>query len=381
MVQHGTLVDSRESHDEPRTEARATSVAPPARFACGTREQLVIDRALAAERTRELDALDDAAFDVGRDGRIRDVNSAAEHLVGAAPGALLGASFERVVTWPPGASRAAFEAPERGVQPFDASAGLVIVRPDGEVVPVEVLICPHRADTSLAIVRRTVPLHARIDQDELASIVHDLKNPLATIALESYMLELRFTEAMDQAMLKAFGRIRQNLDFVDRLVHDLLDTAASDAGGLELVRRPTELAALIEDVIERSVPSRDRNRVFLEAPSAVIAEIDDVRIQRVVANLVQNALKYSPPAGGVIVRVEASAERVTVSVIDAGPGVPAHEQPFLFARYRRASTGAGIEGTGLGLYVSRRIVEAHGGAIGVENVRGAGARFYFELPR
>jgi signal transduction histidine kinase len=254
------------------------------------------------------------------------------------------------------------------------------VRTDGKVMPVEVLVCPHRAGTSLAIVRQAVPMPAQVAVDDLAAIVHDLKNPLATIALESYMLELRFEQAIDDAMVRAFARIRHNLDFADRLVHDLLDLASSNAGGLELVRRPTELASLLEDVIERSVPSRDRTRVFLEAPPAVVASIDDVRIQRVVANLVQNALKYSPATAGVIVRLEALPGAVRVSVTDAGPGIPVNEQRALFERFRRASTGAGIEGTGLGLYVSRQIIEAHGGVIGVETLRGAGARFYFALP-
>lgn len=379
MVQHATLADEGDREEPSRTATRGSDPELPERFAFGTREQVVVGSALGA-RPRELDAIDDAAFAVARDGRIRDVNRAAERLVGAADAALIGALFDRVVTWPADLPPPAFDAPELGIQPFDASARIALVRTDGAVLPVEVLVCPHRAGTSLAIVRQTVPLPAQVAVDDLAAIVHDLKNPLATIALESYMLELRFEQAIDDAMVRAFARIRHNLDFADRLVHDLLDLASSNAGSLELVRRPTELAALLEDVVERSVPSRDRTRVFLEAPRAVVASIDDVRIQRVVANLVQNALKYSPATAGVIVRLETPPGAVRISVTDAGPGIPVHEQRALFDRFRRASTGAGIEGTGLGLYVSRQIVEAHGGVIGVENLRGAGARFYFELP-
>src|SRR5690242_12442988 len=99
MVQHATLAEEGDRGEPSRTAARGSDPELPERFACGTREQLAVGSALGA-RARELDAIDDAAFAVARDGRIRDVNRAAELLVGAADAALIGAQFDRVVSWP-----------------------------------------------------------------------------------------------------------------------------------------------------------------------------------------------------------------------------------------------------------------------------------------
>jgi signal transduction histidine kinase len=121
--------------------------------------------------------------------------------------------------------------------------------------------------------------------------------------------------------------------------------------------------------------------MFLEGSDSITVVVDDMRIQRVVANLVQNALKYSPASSGIVVRLERDEACARVSVIDAGPGISPAEATYVFDKYKRAKSARAQEGTGLGLYVSRKIVEAHGGRIGVDSVRGAGSRFYFELPR
>jgi signal transduction histidine kinase len=173
--------------------------------------------------------------------------------------------------------------------------------------------------------------------------------------------------------------VQQNVTYLDRLVQDILDSCALEAGTFQLHKRPTELHALLESVIERSVATRDRARVYLEATGRHTLSLDDLRIERVVSNLLQNALKYAPPATGVVVRLEI-AETARVSVIDAGPGMTPEEMSCVFGMYWRTEGAESYEGSGLGLYVSRRIVEAHGGTIGVDSVRHIGSRFYFELP-
>jgi signal transduction histidine kinase len=107
---------------------------------------------------------------------------------------------------------------------------------------------------------------------------------------------------------------------------------------------------------------------------------DDVQVRAVTQNLVANALKYSPSSTDVLIRLEVRQPVVRVSVIDAGPGIPADETRQLFGRYQRAATANGTEGNGLGLYVSKRIIEAHGGHIGVYRRHGAGSCCFFELP-
>jgi signal transduction histidine kinase len=109
--------------------------------------------------------------------------------------------------------------------------------------------------------------------------------------------------------------------------------------------------------------------------------IDDLRIQRVVTNLLGNALKFAPRHTHVVVRLEACVDGgARISVIDAGPGMAAAETAYVFERYRRTKSASHFEGSGLGLFVAKQIVEAHGGMIGVDSVPGTGSRFYFELP-
>jgi signal transduction histidine kinase len=223
-----------------------------------------------------------------------------------------------------------------------------------------------------------MPSH--LHEDDVAQIVHDLKSPLTTIALEAELLEHKLSVGDHIDVHHSMARITRNAWFLERMVQDLLDLCSVEAGHLELHPAPTELRTLLEDVIERVTTTRDRRRVFLRADEPLTIEIDDLRIERVVANFLQNALKYAPQHTGIVVRLDHLPHRACVSVIDAGPGLTADDALHVFDKYTRTASARAHEGTGLGLYVSKRIVEAHGGSIGVESVQGAGSRFFFELP-
>jgi len=216
--------------------------------------------------------------------------------------------------------------------------------------------------------------------DEFATIIHDLKNPLATIALEAYLLDNALTGEEQAHLRRAVTRITRNIEFVDRMVENLLDSYCIDAGEFEIRRRPTELATLLGSVVDRAVPTYDRGRVRLEVMDQTTMLVDDLRIERVVANLIGNALKYAPRGSPVVVRLDIGPSAAQVSVVDAGPGMTAAEIMYVFDRHRRTDTARTHEGYGLGLYVSKRIVEAHGGCIGVESTKGEGSRFFFDLP-
>jgi signal transduction histidine kinase len=178
----------------------------------------------------------------------------------------------------------------------------------------------------------------------------------------------------------ALARISRNVFYADRMVQDLLDCCAIASGHLELRRTPTELRGLLAQVVDRVVSTRDSGRVWIEASSPLTVSVDALRIERVVANLIANALKYAPRPSLIGVRLEVRDGCARVSVIDDGPGLTVAESEWVFERYRRTPSSAAHEGSGLGLYISKRIVEAHGGRIGVDSVEGAGSRFYFELP-
>jgi signal transduction histidine kinase len=212
--------------------------------------------------------------------------------------------------------------------------------------------------------------------DEVAQIVHDLKSPLSTIALELALLDGSVCALDPEVSQLALARVARNVQYLDRMVQDLLDLCALEGGQFSIHRRPTELGTLLDQVIDRVVATRDRERVRLQVGGPIVLAIDDLRIERVVENLVHNAFAHASPCAGVVVRLDRNPEHAVVSVIDAGPGIDPSRHASIFEKYRSGTLG----GRGLGLYVARRIVEAHGGRIGVESIPGAGSRFFFELP-
>jgi signal transduction histidine kinase len=226
--------------------------------------------------------------------------------------------------------------------------------------------------------REAVDGHA-LSFTELAQVVHDFKGPLSVVVLETQVLQRLLDDGAHDDMVSATRCMLLNLDFIDRMVHDLIDSCAIDAGRFELHRAHADVRTLLENVMTR-MTARDRGRIILDAPTTMTLDLDGLRIERVIANLLQNALKYSADATRVVLKLDTSPELVRISVIDTGPGIAREHLVHLFEEYRRATTVDPHEGSGLGLYVSKRIVEAHGGKIGVDSSRGIGSKFYFELP-
>ena len=223
-------------------------------------------------------------------------------------------------------------------------------------------------------------MYTAVREEDVAEIVHDLKNPLSTITLEACLLDYKLAAGEYADLQSAVERIKQNIAFANRIVHDLLDLCSLDVGHFELVRRPIELRELVRQIVERVVPSRDRARVRVETPLSIVAEADDLRIERVIANLVHNALKYAPSPAAIVVRLERDADEACISVRDGGPGMIAEDRDHIFEKFRRGTSAHAHEGCGLGLYLAKKIVEAHGGRIDVDSEPGRGSCFYFVLP-
>lgn len=216
--------------------------------------------------------------------------------------------------------------------------------------------------------------------EDVAKIVHDFKGPLNTIALETSLFGERYACGDPVDVPHVVDKIARNVEFLDRLAQDLLDLCGLATGHFELRRETTDLRVLLETVIERVVSTRERDRVFLFAPATVTVDIDDLRIQRVVANLLYNALKYAPAGSGVIVRLDREPTLARISVSDAGHGLSDLAISRIFDKYRDGRPASLGEGTGLGLALSKQIIEAHGASIGVDRIRGEGTRFSLEFP-
>ncbi|HJL50815.1 MAG TPA: PAS domain S-box protein [Polyangiaceae bacterium LLY-WYZ-15_(1-7)] len=225
---------------------------------------------------------------------------------------------------------------------------------------------------------------AELAKDRLLSTVsHELRTPLTSVFGALRLLQsgkLGELDARGRQMVEVAIRNAQRLS---RLVDDLLDIGRTGAGQLAIRPERADLAELVREA-GSSVAEAARSvgvRLTLELPDAPLwATADPTRIVQVLMNLLGNAIKFSPEGSEVVAVVEPRGEMATVTVIDEGPGLPAEAIPRVFDRFLQLPAGRAQGGFGLGLPISKAIVEAHGGRIGIESEEGHGARAWFELP-
>lgn len=241
-------------------------------------------------------------------------------------------------------------------------------------------------------------------RDEFLSVAaHELRTPITTVRGFA-QLELRRLRRLAQPharpdlnqadLVAALGRAARSLERIEeqtgrlsRLVHDLLDVARITRGRLELRPTTTDMAALVRRAVEAAQARTGRHRLALRAPARLVATADALRLEQVVANLLDNAIKYSPEGGAVEVELGPDAEHpgvVTLAVRDRGIGVRPDDRGRLFDQFYRASAPerpeVASDGLGLGLFISRQIVEAHGGRIAAEFPADGGTRLVVTLP-
>lgn len=354
----------------------------------------------AGRRLAELDAtiasIADGVLILDSEGRVSRLNPAVEAIMGFAPGDRAAPFAERM-------ARIRMETADGRPIALDEVAGrpastgkvvtgeiLVVYRPDGRIVWVAASAAPIKTRRgkllgSVITFTDVTPLrHLQEQQDDLIrAISHDLRSPLTVVlghgqilyqSLSKGKVNLRRRRSADAIILAA----RQ----MNAMIRDLVDSARMEVGELELSRSAVDVAHLVTDLTARLGEVLETSRVRLDAPEGlppVIADPD--RLERILINLLTNALKYSDPETEVTVAVRNDGKRVVTSVTDRGKGIPPEELPLLFQRYGRTlHSRKRQDSLGLGLYITKGLVEAHGGNIWVESHVGVGSTFFFSLP-
>ena len=217
----------------------------------------------------------------------------------------------------------------------------------------------------------------------IAGVAHDLKTPLAALALTIGQLSPDKPLPPEPRLRKLIVMTRRQVTRLERMIGDLVDATRSESDALALALEACDLRDLARDAIALFEATSSSHELVLRAgEDALVVECDPGRIHQVVNNLVSNAIKYSPDGGRIVIGLGAERERAAISVEDHGVGIPSSEIQEILEPFKRASGAASrAPGSGLGLYVVNRIVQAHGGELRVESTPGAGSRFTVLLPR
>lgn len=263
-------------------------------------------------------------------------------------------------------------------------------RKDGEAVWLSVSAAPIRDGGEVAgivHVFRDISEYKEIDQiksDFVATVSHELRTPLTSILGFSKTLlrtDANFSEESRQSFLTEIVREGERLA---RLIEDVLSVSRIEAGKLRLELKPVEIGPAVGQVVKNVSRLTSIHKFVINVPGVIEPVIADAdKFYQVLLNLVVNAVKYSPNGGDIVISAEAEEDGVRFMVSDAGVGISEEHLPHVFERFYRAGPRSkrGATGTGLGLYVSRNLVEQMGGRIWAESEVGHGSRFFFELPR
>jgi signal transduction histidine kinase len=217
-------------------------------------------------------------------------------------------------------------------------------------------------------------------RDEFLTVAaHELRTPLTALSLQLDTLE----RGLDASPPPALERARRQVRQLRGLISDLLDVSRIQSGRMEIRAEPMDLAALVRDVADTFGKVSVKHAIVAELPGQAVWVVGDhSRLEQVLTNLIDNAIKYSPEGGAVRLALVSHGDEVVVSIVDQGIGIDAKEQPQLFQRYFRGvdATRRKMRGVGLGLFICHSIVEQHAGRIWVESIPSQGSRFHVALP-
>jgi len=339
-----------------------------------------------------VDSSDDAIIGKTLDGTITSWNKGAEQIYGYTADEVVGKPIAILVPRDrPDELPVIFERLRRGERIEHYKT--VRVRKNGQRVSISVTISPVR-DAQGTIVgasaiardiseqERAVQEALRLREDFISIAAHELRTPLTTVFARLQLAERRLSrpDYEREALRRDVEIVRTGANRLRGLLEKLLDISRVRSGRLELEREPTDLVALTRRVAQELGENAGREiTVRGPASGAETADVDAVRVEEVLTNLIDNATKYGSKDQPIEIDVAEEPSFVRVSVSDRGPGVAPEERDLIFEPFHRASRDA--RGVGLGLHVAREIVKLHGGALTVEERAGGGAKFVLVLPK
>ncbi len=347
---------------------------------------------------QRMDALIDSAADgimiLLPDHTITRCNPSLARMLGASSEEILGRRHEDVFRLAVSGDGQSLEKAEAGGWPLTPNATLYVEgdleRPAAARLPVGITYAPLvSAEGGLLNIIATVRDITRFrEAEELKStfisvISHELKTPVALI--KGYVGTLRREDATwdREIVADSLAVIEDEADRLTLMIENLLDASRLQAGGMKINLCDVALDQLVERIVARFRNQSDQHVLFVDFPADFPVILgDESRLEQVMTNLISNAIKYSPQGGEIRISGKALPEQVVVCVSDQGPGVAPEDIPHIFDRFYRSPDAARTtKGAGLGLYLARAVVEAHGGCIWVDPKPGDGGRLCFSLPR
>ncbi len=341
-----------------------------------------------------LDSVADGILILAADRTIERCNPAFARLSGRPTREVIGLNHDEVIRFDEVAHGPTLEQAEAGGWPLTPTATLYVEgdldRPDGSKLAVGVTYAPLLTQEGqllnvIASVRDVS--HFRLAEEMQSTFIsvisHELKTPVALI--KGYVGTLRREDVRwdSKVVQDSLAVIEDEADHLDELIENLLDASRLEAGALPLNTSDLSLPRLAERIAERFQTQTDKHKFVVDFPHDYpVILADEQRIGQVLLNLLSNAVKYSPKGGQIRISGQVRPEHVVVCVSDQGPGIAAADIPHIFDRfYRAGDTARSTKGAGLGLYLTRAILEAHGGSIWVDPKYKDGACICFSLPR
>jgi len=361
----------------------------------------VINAQLYTQVTMEksrLDALLDSAADgiiiMGADHTIEKCNQAFARILRKDVSKIESQPHDAIIQWESLQQGTSLEDAELSGWPLTANANLYVEgnlkRPDGDLVPVGVTYAPLLSGEGkliniIASVRDIT--HFR-EAEEIKSVFvsvvsHELKTPVALI--KGYVGTLRRKDVSweSEIVQDSLKVIEDEADRLTELIENLLDASRLQAGGFNLNLAEIKIDDLAREVADRVQTQTDQHKILIQFPDEFPAIVGDQnRLEQVFYNLLENAVKYSPQGGEIRISGQIRAKQIIICIQDQGSGISREDIPHIFDRFYRAEEAAkSTQGAGLGLYLSRAIVEAHQGRIWVEPRSDKGTRVCFSISR